>query len=139
MDANFSSALPDKNPRVGSDFQVTLPPVQKEMDSTFMNKISQIDFSKRQNIFDSLAEYGQGVSIVIRKGTLVWVCADSLIGDDDSGHGSSSSGNEHGINSLKGYLSTLFKKGTKFAKRHKYFPAFLQTEIISKNLLVDFD
>ena len=38
-----------------------------------------------------------------------------------------------------GYLSTLFKKGTKFAKRHKYFPAFLQTEIISKNLLVDFD
>ena len=81
MDANFSSALPDKNPRVGSDFQVTLPPVQKEMDSTFMNKFSQIDFSKRQNIFDSLAEYGQGVSIVIRKGTLVWVCADSLIGD----------------------------------------------------------
>ena len=30
MDANFSSALPDKNPRVGSDFQVTLPPVQKK-------------------------------------------------------------------------------------------------------------
>ena len=49
-----------------------------------MNKISQIDFSKRQNIFDSLAEYGQGVSIVIRKGTLVWVCADSLIGDENS-------------------------------------------------------
>ena len=36
------------------------------------------------------------------------------------------------------YLSAV-QKGTKFAKRHKYFQAFLQTEIISKNLLVDFD
>ena len=95
--------------RVGDDYQVDLPNLANSLlqDVEFKDTLP----SKKRLIDSSIAP---GTTVVIQKGSLVWVGRDSVQ-------------NQTGVHSLK----------STFMKGHRYFPVFLQTDILSTNTLVD--
>lgn len=100
-------------PRVGKEYQVDLP-------NSTNCIIQDVEIQNTQPCKKILMDssIASGASVVIQKGSLVWVGRNSVQ-------------NQAGVHS-----SEKTQKST-FMKRHRYFPAFLQTDILSTNTFVD--
>ena len=100
-------------PRIGNNYQIDLPSANT---SIMQNIKVQNAQPCEETVIDS--SIAPGTSIVIQKGTLVWVGRDSVQNQAD-------------LHSSGKYQTSTFMK------RHRYFPAFLQTDFLSTNTFVE--
>ena len=123
---------------MGDEYQAALPPFNSH--SATMSVRSDVPslhtYSARESIFNSFS--AKITSVVIEKGSLVWISIDSARSENiEDAVNSNTLSNCDKVDGTSGGHHAEIK--TKFTKRHKFFPAFLQTELIASNTLVDFD